>query len=141
MADTVSKSKRSEIMGKIRGVNTKPELIVRQYLFSKGFRYTLHNKLLAGRPDICLKKYNCLIFINGCFWHGHSNCKIFKWPKTNKKFWHNKIETNINRDKRDLKELKKLSWKVIVVWECQLKKGRREKTLTRLVKAIVSKNT
>jgi DNA mismatch endonuclease (patch repair protein) len=140
MVDTVSKEKRSEIMSKIRGVNTKPEIMVRQYLFSKGFRYTLHNKSLAGRPDISLKKYNCLIFINGCFWHGHLNCKIFSMPKTNKKFWQNKIETNINRDKRNLKELKRLGWKVIVIWECQLKNKRREKTLQRLVKAIVLEN-
>jgi DNA mismatch endonuclease (patch repair protein) len=136
MADTVSKEKRSEIMSKIRGVNTKPELMVRHYLFSKGFRYTLHNKSLAGRPDVALKKYNCLIFVNGCFWHGHSNCKIFSMPKTNKKFWHNKIETNINRDKRNIKELKSLGWKVIVVWECQLKNKAREKTLQRLVNNI-----
>ncbi len=136
MADTVSKEKRSEIMSKIRGVNTKPEIMVRQYLFSKGFRYTVHNKSLAGRPDICLRKYKRLIFVNGCFWHGHSNCNIFSMPKTNKKFWHNKIETNINRDRRNLRVLKRLGWKVIVVWECQLKNKRREKTLKRLVANI-----
>src|ERR1700722_19158244 len=101
MADTVSKEKRSEIMSKIRGVNTKPEIMVRQYLFSKGFRYTLHNKSLAGRPDICLRKYNSLIFVNGCFWHGHTNCSVAHKPKTNKKFWNAKILSNINRDRRN----------------------------------------
>jgi DNA mismatch endonuclease (patch repair protein) len=140
MADRVSKEKRSEIMSSIRGKDTKPELMVRRYLFSRGFRYTLHDKSLAGRPDICLKKYNRLIFVNGCFWHGHANCKIFSMPKTNKKFWHNKIGTNINRDKRNLKELKRLGWEVIVVWECELKNEAREKTLQRLVNAIVSDN-
>jgi DNA mismatch endonuclease (patch repair protein) len=138
MADTVSKSKRSEIMSKIRGVNTKPELVVRQYLFSKGFRYRLHNKSLAGRPDICLKKYKCLIFVNGCFWHGHKDCNIYVMPKTNKKFWYSKIKNNTQRDLRNIKELRKQGWNVIVIWECQLKKAVLETTLKELAKQIKS---
>ncbi|MGP8216561.1 MAG: very short patch repair endonuclease [Bacteroidia bacterium] len=137
MADIVSKERRSEIMSKIRGVNTKPELVVRQYLFSKGFRYTLHNKSLAGRPDISIKKYNCLIFVNGCFWHGHTKCNIAHRPKTNKKFWNAKILGNIKRDRENLRELRKEGWKVIVIWECQLKSKQRERTLQQLVNNIL----
>jgi DNA mismatch endonuclease (patch repair protein) len=83
MVDKVDKKRRSEIMSSIRGQNTKPELIVRKYLFSKGFRYRLHDKSLPGKPDIKLTKYKCLVFINGCFWHGHKNCKIYVMPKSN----------------------------------------------------------
>ncbi len=137
MDDIVSKERRSEIMSKIRGVNTKPELVVRQYLFSKGFRYTLHNKSLAGRPDISIKKYNCLIFVNGCFWHGHTKCNIAHRPKTNKKFWNAKILGNIKRDRENLRELRKEGWKVIVIWECQLKSKQRERTLQQLVNNIL----
>jgi len=137
MADIVTRAKRSEIMSKIRGVNTKPEIMVRQYLYSKGFRYRLQVRTPFGRPDITLKKYNCLIFINGCFWHGHSNCEVFSMPKTNKKFWRNKIETNIKRDKRNLRGLKKLGYKVIVVWECQLKGTYLASTLRNLTDKIM----
>ncbi len=139
MADTVDKERRSEIMSSVKRFNTKPEIIVRKYLFSNGFRFRLHNKKLPGKPDIKLKKYNSLIFVNGCFWHGHSNCKIYVMPKTNKKFWYSKIENNIKRDKRNLRELKKLGWKVIVIWECELKNKNRESTLQRIVNKILSK--
>lgn len=138
MADVWDKRKRSEVMSRIRSMNTKPELLVRKFLFSQGFRYRLHDKKLPSRPDIKLSKYKCLIFVHGCFWHGHANCKNYVMPKTNKKFWYGKIETNIKRDKKNLRELKRAGWKIIVVWECQLKIKRREKILNNLVNKILS---
>ena len=94
-------------MSSVKGKNTKPEVIVRQFLFSKGFRYLLHDKKLPGKPDIKLPKYKTVIFINGCFWHGHTNCKIYVMPKTNKKFWQEKIDKNVERDKKNIVELNK----------------------------------
>jgi len=138
MADKVDKKRRSEIMSSIRGQNTKPEMIVRKYLFSKGFRYRLHDKLLPGKPDIKLTKYNSLVFINGCFWHGHTDCKIYVMPKTNKKFWYSKIENNVERDKRNIELLKNLGWKIIVVWECEIKRKNRELALQNLVDKILN---
>lgn len=102
MADTVSKKRRSEIMAGIRSTNSKPELLVRRFLFSKGFRYRLHNKKMPAKPDIKLTKYNTLVFVNGCFWHGHQNCKIYVFPKTNRKFWNKKITANMQRDKKNI---------------------------------------
>ena len=138
MADKVDKKRRSEIMSSIRGQNTQPEMIVRKYLFSKGFRYRLHDKLLPGKPDIKLTKYNSLVFINGCFWHGHTDCKIYVMPKTNKKFWYSKIENNVERDKRNIELLKNLGWKIIVVWECEIKRKNRELALQNLVDKILN---
>lgn len=138
MADKVSKERRSEIMSLVRGKDTKPELIVRQFLFSKGFRYRLHDNKLQGKPDIKLSKYKTVIFINGCFWHGHTDCKIYVMPKTNKKFWQDKIDKNITRDKKNIEELKNLGWNVIILWECQLKKNQRENTFKDLVDKISS---
>lgn len=135
--DIVSKKKRSEMMQAIKGSNTRPEIIARKHLFSLGFRYRIHNKSLPGRPDICLKKYNAVIFINGCFWHGHSNCNIFSMPKSNTKFWKDKLESNKKRDKRNIRKLKKMGWKVLVVWECQLEKRKRELTLDKLANKIL----
>ncbi len=104
-------------MSKVRGKNTKPELLVRKFLFSKGLRFRLHDKNLPSKPDIKLTKYSCLIFVNGCFWHGHKSCKNYVMPKTNKKFWYKKIETNVIRDKKKIRELRKLGWKVIIIWD------------------------
>ena len=136
MTDNVSKERRREIMSSVRGKDTKPELIVRHFLFSKGFRYRLQNIKLPGKPDITLQKYKTVIFINGCFWHGHKDCKIYVMPKSNEKFWRDKIETNIARDKRNIAELKNLGWNVIILWECELKKTIRENTLTNLIESI-----
>lgn len=136
MADTVDKKRRSEIMRAVKSFDTKPEIIVRKYLFAKGFRFRLQNKSLPGKPDISLKKYNLLIFVHGCFWYGHSNCKIYVMPKTNKKFWYSKIENNIKRDKRNIRKLRNQGWNVIVIWECQLKNKNRDITLKRLVDKI-----
>lgn len=119
--DVHDKKTRSYNMSRIKGKNTKPEEIVRKYLFSKGFRYRKNDKRLPGTPDIVLPKYKTVIFVNGCFWHGHKDCQYFVVPKTNTGFWLNKINTNIERDKRKQEELKELEWNVIVVWECELK--------------------
>ena len=121
----------------IRARNTTPELCVRKGLFASGFRYRLHAKNLPGKPDIVLNKYNSLIFVNGCFWHGHKGCKFFRMPKSNLEYWKPKIAKNIENDKKHQKELKALGWKVVVVWECELKKNDAEKTLSKLVKQVI----
>ena len=112
---------RSYNMSRIKGKDTKPEEIVRKYLFSKGFRYRKNDKRLPGKPDIVLPKYRTVIFVNGCFWHKHEGCKYFVWPKNNAEFWKDKIEGNVARDNKVICELKASGWNVIVVWECQLK--------------------
>lgn len=137
MADVFTKKKRSEVMSKIRSTNTKPELIVRKYLFSKGFRFRIHQKNLPGKPDIVLKQHNTVVLVNGCFWHGHENCKIFKMPQTKQSYWKPKIKNNINKDFQNRKVLHKLGWNVIVVWECQLKKSKLERTLQKIVDKIL----
>ncbi len=137
MADVKSKEARSKNMSAIKGKNTKPEVIVRKYLFSKGFRYRINVSQLPGKPDIVLAKYNTVIFVNGCFWHLHEGCKYFVWPKQNGDFWKNKITGNAERDKRNYNALIAAGWKVLIVWECQLKQ-KREETLTALVKDIES---
>lgn len=124
-------------MSQIKGKNTKPELMVRKFLHSKGLRFKIHDKNLPGKPDIVLPKYKTVVEVNGCFWHGHKNCKFFKLPHTNEKYWKEKIETNRLRDKVNKKKLKALGWKLIVIWECSLKKGRMESTLNKLTKAIL----
>lgn len=134
--DIHDKKTRSYNMSRIKGKNTKPEELVRKYLFSQGFRYRKNDKRLPGSPDIVLPKYKTVIFVNGCFWHGHEGCKYFVWPKSNEEFWKNKIETNIARDKKKTDELEALGWKVIVVWECELKSVKCEKTLKDLIDKI-----
>ncbi len=116
-------------MSSIRATETKPEIEVRKFLFSKGFRFRKNSKLLPGRPDIVLPKYKTVIFVNGCFWHGHKNCDAASIPKSNKKYWKTKIATNIIRDRRKQSELQKLGWNVHVVWECQIT-DRRLQNLT-----------
>ena len=137
MADIKSKEARSKNMSAIKGKNTKPEVIVRKYLFSRGFRYRINVSQLPGKPDIVLAKYNTVIFENGCFWHLHEGCKYFVWPKQNADFWRNKITGNAERDKRNYNALIAAGWQVLIVWECQLKQS-REETLTALVKGIES---
>ena len=138
--DVHSKEKRSYNMSRIKGKNTKPEEIVRKYLFSKGFRYRKNDKRLPGTPDIVLPKYKTAIFVNGCFWHGHKDCRYFVVPKTNTDFWLNKINANTERDKRNIETLKKLGWNVIVVWECELKPKVVEKNLNGLVAKLFMDN-
>lgn len=120
MVDVVSPSKRSEMMSGIKGKNTKPEIIVRKALFKRGFRYRLHHKGLPGKPDLVFPKYKAVIFVNGCFWHGH-NCHLFKWPKSNPQFWKEKIMGNKERDRKNTKLLSKQNWRVKTIWECALK--------------------
>jgi DNA mismatch endonuclease (patch repair protein) len=125
-------------MSKISGTNTKPEKIVRKFLFSKGFRYRKNSKSLPGKPDIVLSKYGTVIFVHGCFWHGHRKCKSAKLPETRKAFWKNKIESNKMRDSINSKELRKQGWNVITIWQCQLKNNsKQEKTLTSLLNKLV----
>jgi len=120
-------------MSKIHGKNTKPELYVRKFLFSNGFRFRLHYKNLPGKPDIVLPKYNIVIFVNGCFWHKHKNCKYFVIPKTRTDWWLTKINGNVEKDERNYSDLKKLGWKIIVIWECELYPKKRETTLENLL--------
>ena len=137
MADVHTKETRSYNMSQIRSKDTKPEMLVRKFLHANGFRYRLHTKNLPGKPDIVLPKYKAIIFVHGCFWHGHKECKYFVTPKTNTEFWLNKINGNISHGSLALRALKKEGWKVIVVWECDLKKDKIQKTLTSLVKKIL----
>ena len=134
--DVHNKDTRSYNMSRIKGRKTKPEEIVAKYLFSQGFRYRRNVKKLPGTPDIVLKKYKTVIFVNGCFWHMHEGCKYFVWPKDNSEFWKNKLLANKERDEKEKKEIEELGWKVIVVWECQLKKAERERTLNWLIEKI-----
>lgn len=133
MADLKTPEERSRNMAAIRSCDTKPEMLVRRYLHSEGLRYGLHNKRLPGSPDIVMRRFKTAIFVHGCFWHGHANCKYYRLPKSNIEFWQSKVERNRERDKRDISALHKLGWRVIVIWECQLKtKAMREQTLKEL---------
>lgn len=120
-------------MSAIKGKDTKPELLVRKFLFSRGFSYRLNHSRLPGHPDIVLRKYRTVIFVNGCFWHGHQGCKYFVLPKTNVEFWSEKIERNRSRDVEEQRQLVSMGWHCITVWECQLKPKVRQQTLESLV--------
>ena len=139
MADVHSPETRSYNMSRIRGKDTKPEELVRKYLFSQGFRYRKNDARLPGKPDIVLPKYKTVIFVNGCFWHGHVGCKYFRLPKSNVEFWKEKIERNIERDRESMQALLDLGWKVIRVWECELRnKANREEALNKIYTSITS---
>ena len=133
MADNHSKEVRSMNMSHIRSKDSKPEELVRKYLFSKGFRYRKNVKTLPGCPDIVLPKYKTVIFVNGCFWHKH-DCPRFVWPSSNEDYWRPKIMGNVERDKRNIAELQQLGWTVLTVWECELKKKVIDATLEQLEK-------
>ena len=135
MADNHSKEVRRKNMSHIRSTNSKPEEIVRKYLFSQGFRYRKNVRKLPGCPDIVLAKYKTVIFVNGCFWHKH-DCPRFVWPSSNQEYWEPKILRNVERDKQNTEALKALGWNVLVVWECELKKKVREERLAALVQEI-----
>ena len=120
MTDVVDSRTRSRMMSGIRGKNTKPEVLIRSKLHRLGYRFRIHDKSLPGKPDIVLKKFSAVIFVHGCFWHRHK-CHLFKWPKTRPDFWRNKINTNYRNDRKALKSLGKLRWRVCVVWECSIK--------------------
>ncbi len=130
--DKLTKEQRHRCMSAIKGRNTKPELLVRKFLFSRGFRYRLNDPRLPGHPDLVLRKYRTVIFVNGCFWHGHQGCKYFVLPKTNTEFWHNKIERNRERDIEEQRKLASIGWHCIIVWECQLRSKSRQYTLKAL---------
>lgn len=138
MTDVMTPEQRSRCMAAVKGKDTKPEMIVRKYLFSRGLRFRVQVRKLPGNPDIVLPKYKTVIFVNGCFWHGHEDCKYFRLPKSNVDFWKEKIERNVARDARNESELKALSWRVIRVWECEIKMiSGREAYLNRLYDRIV----
>lgn len=137
MADVHDVKTRSYNMSRIRSSNTKPELLVRKFLHANGFRYRLHVKTLPGKPDIVLPKYKTVIFIHGCFWHGHENCKYYKVPQTRTEWWLNKINTNKANDEKAVRALKKEGWKIISVWECELKKHELEESLNKLTKTLI----
>lgn len=128
MADIVTPAKRSEMMSGIKGKNTKPEIFVRKLLFSLGYRYRLGRKDLPGKPDIVLPKYNAVIFVHGCFWHGHEKCRLFRMPKSRQEFWGKKISGNIIRDETSMARLQQLGWRICVIWECALKGAGRIET-------------
>lgn len=136
MADNHTKKQRSMNMSHIRSTNSKPEETVRKYLFSQGLRYRKNVRKLPGCPDIVLKKYRTVIFVNGCFWH-HHDCGRFVWPSTNEEYWHKKIDRNVERDKEDQQALEELGWQVLVIWECQLKRKNSLTNLQNLYEKIV----
>lgn len=120
MADIVSPQKRSQMMAGIKGKDTKPEILARKALHKRKLRYRLHQKGLPGKPDMVFAKYRTIVFVNGCFWHGH-DCRLFKWPKSNPEFWRNKISANMNRDSQNIASLLNSDWQVLIIWECALR--------------------
>ncbi|MDR3680524.1 MAG: DNA mismatch endonuclease Vsr [Flavipsychrobacter sp.] len=138
MADVHSKETRSFNMSRIRSKDTKPELLVRKYLFGQGFRFRLHDKKLPGKPDVVLPKYKTVLFIHGCFWHGHGGCRYFIVPKTRTEWWLNKISINIANDRKSAALLHATGWHTIEIWECSLKKNTMEATLANLSSEIRS---
>lgn len=137
MADNHTKDQRSYNMSRIRSNNTKPEKIVRSYLFSRGLRFRKNDRRYPGHPDIVLPKYNTVVFVHGCFWHRHEGCRYATTPTTNVEYWNNKFQMNTSRDKRNQEELKKMGWQVLIIWECQLKKDIRDNSLQKLYYSIL----
>lgn len=136
LADNHTKEVRSRNMSHIRSTNSKPEEIVRKYLFSKGLRYRKNVSSLPGKPDIVLRKYNSIVFVNGCFWHKH-DCGRFVMPTSNTEYWSKKINGNVERDESNIAKLESIGWKVYIIWECQLKKPVREENLSNLYQSII----
>lgn len=136
MADVHTPAQRSYNMSRIKGKNTKPEMLVRKFLHANGFRYKLHDKILPGKPDIVLPKYKTVIFVHGCFWHGHNDCKYFTIPKTRSDWWRTKIKGNILNDDKAFQLLKKDNWEVITIWTCDLKPNNIQATLQTLLKKL-----
>jgi len=130
MSDVFSKEKRSWLMSRVKGRDTKPEILVRSFVHRMGFRFRIHGRDLPGNPDIILPKHGKVIFVNGCFWHGHRRCLRSKRPTTHKGFWNRKLDQNIERDKRFRRMLRRMGWQVLVVWECETRK--QEKLLRKL---------
>jgi DNA mismatch endonuclease (patch repair protein) len=124
MTEKLTKEQRSWNMSRVRSVDTNPEKIVRSWLHLNGWRFRLHDKILPGSPDIVMKKYGTVIFIHGCFWHSHQGCRRATIPKTNREFWEKKLKGNLERDKKAREQLSQMGWKVIVIWECEVKNGK-----------------
>ena len=138
MSDHLTAEKRSCNMSHIRSKDSKPETLVRKYLFSKGFRYRKNVKKLPGCPDIVMPKYQTVIFVNGCFWHKH-DCPRFVWPSSNIEYWRPKILGNVERDKKNYLELQSLGWNVLIIWECELKEKTIDDTMCRIENQLRSK--
>ncbi len=136
MADVHSKETRAYNMSRIRSVHTKPEIVVRKFLHRQGFRYRLHDKKVFGKPDMVLKKLNTVIFIHGCYFHHHKNYRYASAPKSNVAFWKKKFEANVKRDKLVKQTLRKQGWKIIEIWECEVKGKKVERTLEKLVQRL-----
>lgn len=136
MSDVLTKEQRHHCMSNVKSKNTKPEILVRKFLFSHGYRYRVNRKDLPGKPDIVLPKYKTVVFINGCFWHGHENCKYATIPETNHDFWFTKISGNVERDKLTREKLTQMGWRVIDIWQCQLKTKEKDATLNNLITII-----
>ena len=136
MADNHSKDQRSRNMSHIRSTNTKPEETVRKYLFSRGLRYRKNVASLPGKPDIVLPKYKTVVFVNGCFWHQH-DCGRFVWPSSNENYWRTKIFANVDRDKKNQQILTEQGWRVLIIWECQLKRAVMDYNLQQLYESIL----
>ena len=134
--DNRSKEARSRNMSNIPSKNTKPEETVRKYLFAHGLRYRKNVSKLPGKPDIVLPKYKAVVFVNGCFWHGHEGCKYFVPPKTNTEFWYAKFKYNQERDERNYQKLRDLGWRILIVWECEIRHGDADKRLGLLAEEI-----
>jgi DNA mismatch endonuclease (patch repair protein) len=137
MADNHTKASRHYNMSRIKSTDTKSEKTVRKYLFSRGLRYRKNDRRLPGKPDLVFKKYKTVVFVNGCFWH-HHDCSRFKWPSSNTDYWHKKINRNVERDEEIRKTLEEAGWRVLVIWECELKKKVAEENLRRLYEAITA---
>ena len=135
--DKLSPEQRHKNMAAIHSKNTKPEIIVRRYLFAHGFRFRLNHPRLPGHPDIVLRKYATCVFVNGCFWHGHDGCSAYRIPKTNTDFWTRKINRNKTRDAKTLQQLTALGWNCITIWECQLKPAVQQQTLNSLQQTLL----
>ena len=136
MSDVHDEQTRSYNMSRIRSKDTKPEMLVRKFLFRKGFRYKLHDSKLPGKPDLVFWKYNTAIFVHGCFWHGHEGCRYFVIPKARRQWWVDKINRNKELDAKNAKKLRAMGWRVFTVFECKLKPMNREKTLNRLASRL-----
>ena len=136
MVDVVDRETRSRMMSGIKGKDTSGELLIRKALHKKGFRYRLHRKDLPGRPDLVLPRHNAVIFVNGCFWHGHG-CHLFKWPKTRPDFWKEKITGNKRRDKNNLQLLREKGWRICIVWECSFK-GKKSVSVEDICRLLAS---
>ena len=138
MVDILDSLSRSRNMAKIKSKDTKPEMIVRKYLHARGLRYRLHDKKLPGKPDIVLPKFGTIVFVHGCFWHRHENCRFAYTPKTRCTFWNEKFATNLKRDKIVIEELKDKGWRVIIVWECAIRSKDRAAYLAQTYNGILS---